>query len=148
MLFLVFRRSLHAFFFGVLTVGFPALCAVRRSQPETQSAFFDFKGEATLLIVIGLAAMIRVHSSKLAEPLFQFRIMGLNLDQIIIFIKINGSCFLPFVKSCFHEIPPKLGNFSRLKSRESGRIFRWKVSKRYRHRLKHSHRIFSGFSGS
>ena len=60
-----------------------------------------------------------------------------------IFIKINGSCFLPFVKSCFHEIPPKLGNFSRLKSRESGWIFRWKVSKRYRHRLKHSHRIFA-----
>ena len=103
---------------------------------------------ALLLIVIGLAAMIRVHSNKLAEPLFQFRIMGLNLDQIIIFIKINGSCFLPFVKSCFHEIPPKLGNFSRLKSRESGRIFRWKVSKRYRHRLKHSHRIFCVFSGS
>ena len=80
MIFLVLRRSLHAFFFGILTVYFPALCAIRCGQPETQPAFFDFKGEATLLIVIGLAAMIRVHSSKLAEPLFQFRIMGLNLN--------------------------------------------------------------------
>ena len=70
MLFLVFRRSLHDFILGVLTVGFPALCAIRCGQPETQSAFFDFKGEATLLVIIGLSAMIRVHGGKLAEPLF------------------------------------------------------------------------------
>lgn len=70
MIFLVFRRSLHAFFFGVLTVGFPALCAIRCGQPETQPAFFDFKGKTSLLIVIGLAAMIRVHDSELAKPLF------------------------------------------------------------------------------
>ena len=110
----VFRRSLHAFFFGILTVYFPALCAIRCGRPETQPAFFDFKGKPSLLIVIGLAAMIRVHDSELAKPLFQICIMGLHLNQITIFIKINCSCFLPFVKSCFYEIPLKMGKFFRL----------------------------------
>ena len=40
-----------------------------------------------------------------------------------------GSCFLPFRKSCFHKIPPNFGIFLRLKSRESGVIFQWKVFK-------------------
>lgn len=67
-----------------------------------------------MLIVIGLAAMIRVHGSELAKPLFQICIVGLHLNQITIFIKINCSCFLPFVKSCFYEIPLKMGKFFRL----------------------------------
>lgn len=45
--------------------------------------------------------MIWVHGGELAEPLFQFCVMGLHLDQIAVFIKIYGSCFLPFGKSCF-----------------------------------------------
>ena len=54
------------------------------------------------------------------------------MQNICLSIVIYLSDFLLFGKSCFHEISPKLGNFSRLKSRESGWIFRWKVSKRYR----------------
>ena len=46
-----------------------------------------------MLVIIGLSAMIRVHGGELAEPLFQFCVMGLHLNQIAVFIKIYGSCF-------------------------------------------------------
>jgi hypothetical protein len=68
-LFLLYAM-LNSFFFGILTVGFPALCAIRCGQPETQPTLFNFKGEAALLVIIGLSAMIRVHDSELAKPLF------------------------------------------------------------------------------
>ena len=55
-LFLVSSRSLPAILSGVIAGSFPAIGAVRRSQPEAQTAFFDFKGQATLFVIIGLVA--------------------------------------------------------------------------------------------
>ena len=39
---------------------FSAFIAVRRCQPETQPAFFDFKEETAILIVIGLLVQLGV----------------------------------------------------------------------------------------
>ena len=62
---LMSSRSFYAIFFGVIAGCFSAIGAVRRSQLETQTAFLDFKGQAALLVIIGLAAMPGILGSEL-----------------------------------------------------------------------------------
>jgi hypothetical protein len=59
---------------------FPIL-AVRRSQLETQSAFFNLKGQSALLVIIDLVATLRVFFLKCCQPLFQINVMGPHPDH-------------------------------------------------------------------
>jgi hypothetical protein len=58
--------------------------------------------------------------------------MGADLCGGIVGIVINFRDFLCFGKSCFHKLSPNW-EISRLLSRDSECVFRWKVFNRYRH---------------
>ena len=81
---------------------FPFL-AVRRSQSKTQSAFFNFKGQTALLVIVGLAAALRVFCRKCCQPFFEIGVMGLLLNDAAILVKIDHCCLLLFSKPCSHK---------------------------------------------
>ena len=83
---------------------FPFL-AVRRSQTEAQSAFFNFKGQPALLVIVNLAAALRMFFCKCCQSLFQIGVVGLHLDHAAVLVKID-SCGLFFLgKPCSHKNP-------------------------------------------
>ena len=81
---------------------FPFL-AVRRSQTEAQSAFFNLKGQPALFVIVDLAAALRVLLRKCCQPLFQIGIVGLHLDHTTILVKIDGGSLFSLGKSCSHK---------------------------------------------
>lgn len=81
---------------------FPFL-AIRRSQTEAQSAFFNLKGQSTLFVIVGLAAALRVLCRKCRQPLFEGGVVGLHLDHSAMLIKIDHRCLLLLGKPCSYK---------------------------------------------
>ena len=62
--------------------------AIRRCQPDADSAFVDLKAQATLLVILGLLAQFREFGGIGKQPLLQLRIMDVNLcDGIFCVVK-------------------------------------------------------------
>ena len=55
---------MNATLFCCLTRRPAAFLAIRRSQPKAQPPFLNFKGQPALLIIVGLAAALRVLCRK------------------------------------------------------------------------------------
>ena len=59
-----------------------AFLAVWGSQSKAQSPFLDLKGQPALLVIVGLAAALRVLCRKCRQPLFEIGVVGLDfLDE-------------------------------------------------------------------
>ena len=56
--------------------------AIWGGQPKAQPPFFNIKGQPSLLIIVGLAAALRVLCRKCCQPLFEISVVGLDfLDE-------------------------------------------------------------------
>ena len=58
-----------------------AFLTIRRGQPETQPPFLNFKGQPALLIIVGLAAALRVLCRKCRQPLFEIGVVSLDFND-------------------------------------------------------------------
>ena len=58
-----------------------AFLAIRRSQPKAQPPFLNFKGQPALLVIVGLAAALRVLCRKCCQPLFEIGVVGLDFND-------------------------------------------------------------------
>ena len=58
-----------------------AFLAVWGSQTEAQSAFLNLKGQPALLIIVGLAAALRVLCRKCRQPLFEIGVVVLDFND-------------------------------------------------------------------
>ena len=59
-----------------------AFLAIWGGQPKAQPPFFNIKGQPSLLIIVGLAAALRVLCRKCRQPLFEIGVVGLDfLDE-------------------------------------------------------------------
>ena len=59
-----------------------AFLAIRCGQPKAQPSFFNIKGQPALLVIVGLAAALRVRCRKCCQPLFEIGVVGLDfLDE-------------------------------------------------------------------
>ena len=63
---------------------------------KTQSPFFDFKCQATLLTIAGLAIALRMLLFKCYQPRFEIIVVGLHLNHTAVSITINDGCLLAF----------------------------------------------------
>ena len=77
--------------------------AVRCSQTEAQSAFLNFKGQPALLVIVGLAAALRVLCRKCRQPFFEIGVVGLHLNDAAILVIIDSGCLLLLGKPCSHK---------------------------------------------
>ena len=64
---------------GKIAGCFSACLAIRRCQPDADSAFVDLEAQAALLVIIGLLAQIREFGGIGQQPLFQLGIVGVDL---------------------------------------------------------------------
>lgn len=73
---------MNAALFRRFAGGSPAFCAVWRGQAERETPFLNLKGQPALLIIVGLAAALRVLCCKCCQPLFEIGVVGLDfLDE-------------------------------------------------------------------
>ena len=86
-----------------LTGRFPALCAVRGVQLETEPSFPDFKCKATALIVIRQPALGWVLCRILAQTVFKGSVVGTHLNDRACLIKKDAGCLLLLGKTCSHK---------------------------------------------
>ena len=80
--------------FCLFTRRLPPFLTIRRGQPETQPPFLNFKGQPGLLIIVGLAAALRVLCRKCCQPLFEIGVVGLHLNDAAMLVKIDHGCLL------------------------------------------------------
>ena len=74
---------MNATLFCCLTCHPAAFLAIWGGQPKTQPPFLNFKGQPALLIIVGLAAALRVLCRKCCQPLFEIGVVGLHLNDAI-----------------------------------------------------------------
>ena len=58
---------------------------------------------SALLVIVGLAAALRVLCRKCCQPLFEIGVVGLHLNDAAILVKIDHSYLLLFGKPCSHK---------------------------------------------
>ena len=73
--------SMNAALFRRFAGGSPAFCAVWRGQTERETPFLNLKGQPALLIIVGLAAALRVLCRKCCQPLFEISVVGLDFND-------------------------------------------------------------------
>ena len=54
---------------------------VRCCQPKAQPPFLNFKGQPGLLVIVGLAAALRVLCRKCRQSLFEIGVVGLDFND-------------------------------------------------------------------
>ena len=77
--------------------------AIRGGQPKTQPPFLNLKGQPSLLVIVGLAAALRVLCRKCCQPLFEIGVVCLHLNHAAMLVKIDHGCLLLFGKPCSHK---------------------------------------------
>ena len=82
---------------------FPFL-AVQRSQAKAQPPFLNLKGQPALLVIVGLAAALRVLCRKCRQPLLGISVVGLHFNQAAMLVKTDSGCLLLLGKPCSHKI--------------------------------------------
>ena len=66
----------------LFTCRLPPFLTIRRGQPKAQPPFLNLKGQPALLVIVGLAAALRVLCRKCCQPLFEIGVVGLDfLDE-------------------------------------------------------------------
>ena len=90
---------MNATLFCCLTRRPAAFLAIWGGQPKAQPPFLNFKGQPALLVIVGLAAALRVLCRKYRQPLFKVGIMGLYLDHAVILVKTDGSCLFSLMNT-------------------------------------------------
>lgn len=100
-----------------------AFLAIWGGQPKAQPPFLNFKGQPALLIIVGLAAALRVLCRKYRQPLFEISIVGLHLDHAAMLVKIDHRCLLLLGKPC--SVPSRImrKNICRLRLNEVSHLY-------------------------
>ena len=114
---------MNATLFCCLTCRPAAFLAIWGGQPKTQPPFLNFKGQPALLIIVGLAAALRVLCRKYRQPLFEISIVGLHLDHAAMLVKIDHRCLLLLGKPC--SVPSRImrKNICRLRLNEVSHLY-------------------------
>lgn len=81
----------------------PPFLAVWFSQPKTESAFHNFKGQTAVLRIINLLAQFRIFFRIGSQSVFETGIVGADCNPRTCFIKVYLCGFLRLFKSCFHR---------------------------------------------
>ena len=81
---------------------------------DADTVFVDLVANTTLFIIVRLFAQFGVLLGIGGEPLFEFRIVGMNLSHIVTLVKIKLGDFLCLGESCFDKNPPVFQNFSQV----------------------------------
>ena len=63
----------------------------------------DLKPQATLFIILGKLAQLRVLFGISQQALLQVSIVGINFSKVIVFVEVNLSDLLLSCESCFHK---------------------------------------------
>lgn len=58
-----------------------AFLTVWGGQPKAQPSFLNFKGQPALLVIISLAAALRVLCRKCRQPFFEIGVVGLDFND-------------------------------------------------------------------
>ena len=95
---------MNAALFRRFAGGSPAFCAVWRGQTERETPFLNLKGQPALLIIVGLAAALRVLCRKCCQPLFEIGVVGVDMDKGVFLVKPNISGLFLLRKPCSHKL--------------------------------------------
>ena len=96
---------------------------VRCCQSEAQPSFLNFKAQPALLVIISLAAALRVLCRKCRQPFFKIGVVGLHLDHAAMLVKIDHRCLLLLGKPC--SVPSRImrKNICRLRLNEVSHLY-------------------------
>ena len=72
---------MNAVLLCLFTCRLPPFLTIRRSQSKTQPPFLNLKGQPALLVIVGLAAALRVLCRKCRQPLFEIGVVGLDFND-------------------------------------------------------------------